>query len=74
MGMPLKDLFGMMATADQQPQTVMLLAVPLFHVTGLYGAILRQFQNGQKVVFMRRWSVKDAVKLCVDEQVKFIGG
>ncbi|GMK56052.1 hypothetical protein CspeluHIS016_0211080 [Cutaneotrichosporon spelunceum] len=53
---------------------VMLIAVPLFHVTGCLGWMMRAWFLGFKVVFMRRWNVDDAVKLCIDERVNLIGG
>jgi acyl-CoA synthetase (AMP-forming)/AMP-acid ligase II len=52
----------------------MLLAVPLFHVTGCLGWMVRAWVMGFKIVFMRRWNVDDAVTLCVDEKIGFIGG
>lgn len=53
---------------------VMLLAVPLFHVTGCLGWMVRAWFMGFKMVFMRRWNVDEAVKLCVDERIGYIGG
>lgn len=55
-------------------QGVMLLAVPLFHVTGCLGWMVRAWVMGFKIVFMRRWNVDDAVALCADEKIGFIGG
>lgn len=63
-----------MATVPPPEQGVMLIAVPLFHVTGLLGWMARAFLVGFKIVFMRRWSVPDAVNLVVQEKIGFIGG
>lgn len=57
-----------------EKQGVMLLAVPLFHVTGCLGWMVRAWVMGFKMVFMRRWNVDHAAKLCVDEGIGFIGG
>ncbi|BEJ15421.1 hypothetical protein CspHIS471_0500260 [Cutaneotrichosporon sp. HIS471] len=53
---------------------VMLIAVPLFHVTGCLGWMMRAWFLGFKIVFMRRWNVDDAVTLCIDEKINLIGG
>lgn len=60
------------AVPEQQP--CILLATPLFHVTALCGGFIAQYQSGIKGVFMRRWSVPDAVRLIVDNGVSFLGG
>ncbi len=62
------------AHTPPEAQGVMLLAVPLFHVTGCLGWMVRAWVMGFKIVFMRRWNVDDAVKLCIDEKIGFIGG
>lgn len=66
-----------MALAAHDPpetQGAMLLAVPLFHVTGLLGWMSRGVHMGMKMVFMKRWSTSAAVKLCVAEKIGVIGG
>lgn len=55
-------------------QGVALLAVPLFHCTGTLAWLIRAFLMGHKMVFMRYWSVKEAVKLMQDEKIRVIGG
>lgn len=55
-------------------QPVMLLAVPLFHVTGNLGWMIRAFHMGLKMVFMRRWNVDDAIDLMIAEKITFVGG
>lgn len=57
-----------------EKQGVMLIPVPLFHVTGCLGWMVRAWVMGFKMVFMRRWNVEHAVKLCVEEGIGFIGG
>lgn len=54
--------------------SVMLVPVPLFHVTGCLSWLLKAMTYGHKVVFTRRWNVPDAIKLIVDERVDVIGG
>lgn len=66
-----------MALAAHDPPATpaaMLLAVPLFHVTGLLGWMSRAVHTGMKMVFMKRWSTSAAVKLCVAERITVIGG
>jgi acyl-CoA synthetase (AMP-forming)/AMP-acid ligase II len=54
--------------------TVMLMSIPLFHVTGCLAILLRAIGTGGKLVFQRRWSVPDAVKLILKENVNVVGG
>lgn len=66
-----------MALATHAPppeQLVILMPVPLFHVTGLLASTVRVFFAGSKMVFQRRWSVPDAVKLILDQKVAMLGG
>ncbi|KAK7452629.1 hypothetical protein VKT23_012028 [Stygiomarasmius scandens] len=55
------------------PQSGILLATPLFHVTGtslmLFGAL-----GGSKIVLMRKWDIKEAVKLMKAENITAFGG
>ncbi|WVQ79443.1 hypothetical protein IAT38_001541 [Cryptococcus sp. DSM 104549] len=57
-----------------RPLSPSLLAVPLFHVTGCLSWLLRAFTTGSAMVMMRRWNVKQAVRLCVEEKILAIGG
>lgn len=50
------------------------MPVPLFHVTGLLAVMTRHFHSGSMMVFMRRWSVPDAVKLLVKYDIRGLGG
>jgi len=72
-GVPLKDILAVVLQPNTE-QNVMLLAVPFFHGTGCVSVLVRGMQDGQKVVLMRRWNVKDAVKLMVEHKVNTIGG
>ncbi|WRT69457.1 uncharacterized protein IL334_006443 [Kwoniella shivajii] len=56
------------------PQRTLLLAIPLFHVTGCLSWLMRAFFAGSKMVLMRRWNTAEAVNLIVDENVRIIGG
>jgi acyl-CoA synthetase (AMP-forming)/AMP-acid ligase II len=56
------------------PQKVVLLAVPLFHVTGNLSWLMRALYAGSKMVYLRKWDVKEAVRLIVQEGVTVIGG
>lgn len=69
-GMTFKEIL----TAPKPPPSVMLLAVPLFHVTGSIALTLRAVNLGSKIVFQRRWSVPDAIKLILEHKVTYIGG
>jgi acyl-CoA synthetase (AMP-forming)/AMP-acid ligase II len=51
-----------------------LLSIPLFHATGCLSILVAAIKSGNKLVFQRRWSVADAVKLIVAENVQSIGG
>ena len=56
------------------PQRVNLLAVPLFHATGLSTQLVIGLNAGTKVVMMRRWNVEQAVELIERERVNATGG
>ncbi len=51
-----------------------ILAVPLFHVTGLVPVMLGSFIGGSKLVIMHRWDAGRALELIEQEQVtNFVG-
>src|SRR5690606_32924176 len=51
-----------------------ILAVPLFHVTGLVPVMLSSFLTGIKLVMMYRWSPERALELIERERVtQFVG-
>jgi len=56
------------------PQKTVLLAIPLFHVTGCLSWLLRAFFAGSKMVMMARWDTKVACRLIQEEKVTAIGG
>jgi len=55
-------------------QKTVLLSIPLFHVTGCLSWLMRAFFSGSKIVMMRKWDVKEAIKLIESEGVTVIGG
>jgi acyl-CoA synthetase (AMP-forming)/AMP-acid ligase II len=55
-------------------QRVVLLSIPLFHVTGCLSWLMRAVFAGSKMVMMRRWDVQEAVGLIEQEKVTVIGG
>ncbi|GMK59579.1 hypothetical protein CspeluHIS016_0801850 [Cutaneotrichosporon spelunceum] len=73
MGAP-ADAVIKMVTGPPEIPTVALLAIPFFHGTGCVGWFGKSINDGAKVVLMRRWSVKEAVKLILDQKVNLIGG
>lgn len=48
---------------------VLLLPVPLFHITGIAGIFLRSISSGSTLVMMRKWDAKAALDLIENEQV-----
>ena len=56
------------------PQRVNLLAVPLFHATGMVTQLVIALNAGTKVVMMRRWHAAEAAKLIETERVTATGG
>jgi acyl-CoA synthetase (AMP-forming)/AMP-acid ligase II len=63
-------------TLGQEPETqpAILLAVPLFHVTGLHSMFLLSLAVGRKIVMMRKWDVDVALQLIEKEQITHING
>jgi len=51
------------------PQTAFMLAVPLFHVTGLVPVMLGSFVSGAKLVVTHRWDPDRALELIERERV-----
>lgn len=56
------------------PQKTVLLAIPLFHVTGCLSWLMRAFFGGSKMVMLRKWNAGQAVKAIMAEKVTVIGG
>jgi len=60
--------------ADVPAQSVFMLCVPLFHVTGLVPVMLGSFVSGAKLVMTHRWDPDRALELIESEQVtNFVG-
>ena len=56
------------------PRTAFMLAVPLFHVTGLIPVMLGSFVGGSKLVMTHRWDPDRALELIEQERVThFVG-
>lgn len=60
--------------AERAPQTVMLVAVPLFHVTGSHCVMLPITATGGKLVLMYKWSAEKALELIEREKVSSFTG
>ena len=56
------------------PQTAMLLAIPLFHVTGCHGLMLGNFSSGGKLVMMQKWDPVVALELIEQERINIFSG
>lgn len=59
---------------EPEVQPAILLAIPLFHVTGLLGVLLLSLAVGRKVVMMRKWDVDVALELIEAEKITHING
>ncbi|WP_101756977.1 class I adenylate-forming enzyme family protein [Oceanicoccus sp. KOV_DT_Chl] len=46
-----------------------LLAVPLFHVSGLYAMFLLSLRGGRKIVMMHKWDATEALKIIEREKI-----
>ncbi|KAG7098572.1 hypothetical protein E1B28_000505 [Marasmius oreades] len=56
------------------PQKGALVAVPLFHVTGLTSYTMMSTMLGYKVILMRKWIPEEASRLISEENVSVAGG
>ncbi len=72
-----RALAGALSQPPKDPSpfdTCFILAVPLFHVTGLVPVMLSCFVNGIKLVMMYKWSPERALELIERERVtQFVG-
>ncbi|WWC73466.1 uncharacterized protein I206_107436 [Kwoniella pini CBS 10737] len=59
---------------SSDPQRTLLLAIPLFHVTGCLSWLMRAFFAGSRMVLMRKWNTEEAIRLIVQENIRVIGG
>ena len=50
-----------------------LLAVPLFHVSGLHAALFNNLRAGRKMVIMYKWDPEEALALIASERVGLLG-
>ncbi len=65
---------GPVTDPDNAPQSVFMLCVPLFHVTGLVPVMLGAFLGGSKLVMTHRWDPDRALELIEREGVtNFVG-
>jgi acyl-CoA synthetase (AMP-forming)/AMP-acid ligase II len=62
--------------AEQEPdnQIGILLAIPLFHVTGLHSMLLLSLVIGRKIVMMHKWDVDQALELIEAERITHFNG
>ena len=68
------DPLAAAAAAESSPQTVMLVAVPLFHVTGSHCVMLPVTCTGGKLVLMYKWNAEKALELIEREKVSSFTG
>jgi long-chain acyl-CoA synthetase len=72
-----RALVGAMTQPPKEPNpfdACFILAVPLFHVTGLVPVMLSCFLNGIKLVVMYKWTPERALELVERERVtQFVG-
>ncbi|CAA0094714.1 Long-chain-fatty-acid--CoA ligase FadD13 [Halioglobus japonicus] len=61
------ELIGAMMSKGLEP--VQLLAVPLFHVSGLHAVFLNALRAGRKIVMMYKWDAIRALELIAEERV-----
>lgn len=56
------------------PQKGVLVAVPLFHVTGTTSFSMMSAFTGMKIVLVRKWDPEEAVRLIKQEKISIAGG
>jgi len=62
------------AEGEPEAQTVFMLCVPLFHVTGLVPVMMGSFVSGAKLVMTHRWDPDRALELIEEHNVtNFVG-
>ncbi|KAL4242043.1 hypothetical protein ABKN59_000591 [Abortiporus biennis] len=62
------------ASPQDGPQKGVLLAVPLFHVSGITSLATLATMMGNKIVMMRKWNPEEGAILIRQENVRFAGG
>ncbi|MBC7455089.1 MAG: acyl--CoA ligase, partial [Massilia sp.] len=60
--------------APQPDQQVMLLNVPLFHITGSVPVMLVSIAIGRKMIIMHKWDAGEALRLIEKERVTYFVG
>ena len=72
-----RAIVGVMTQPPKEPnpfEACFILAVPLFHVTGLVPVMMSCFVNGIKLVIMYKWTPERALELVERERVtQFVG-
>lgn len=68
------DPMAAAAEVEKSPQSVMLVAVPLFHVTGSHCVMLPITVTGGKLVLMYKWDAEQALELIEREKVSNFTG
>ncbi|MET0137386.1 MAG: AMP-binding protein [Sphingobium sp.] len=67
-------MMGPAALSAARPQSVNLLAFPLFHVSGCHSIFLAGLASGGKVVVPARWNAPDILRLIEAEKVTGFSG
>ncbi len=67
-------MMGPAALAAPRPQSVNLLAFPLFHVSGCHSIFLAGLASGGRVVVPARWDAADILRLIEREKVSGFSG
>ncbi len=60
--------------APPEDRHSVLLAVPLFHITGSHAVFLPSIAVGRALVFMHRWDATEALKLIEKERITYFIG
>lgn len=55
-------------------QPTMLLAYPLFHVSGLFSQFMSALRGGRRLVMIYKWDVEDALNTIRDEKITQFAG
>lgn len=66
------DAVAALMAKGLQPTT--LMAVPLFHVSGLHAQLLSSLRHGRRLVFMHRWDPAEALRLIQAEKITQFNG
>jgi long-chain acyl-CoA synthetase len=60
--------------APNDPQRIVLLVVPMFHVSGCNATLIPAINQGSRLVLMHEWNVDGAMQLIQSERVTSTGG